>query len=70
MPAMKYALMAILALAALGGMGGVLVWFFKRLGRIETERWGRKVGLTTFDVKGKLARLFRKKPATPPRAQR
>jgi hypothetical protein len=62
---MRYGFMLVLCFAVIGGMSWVLVWFFRRLAKIENERWGAKVGLTTFDFKGKLTRLFRKKPARP-----
>jgi hypothetical protein len=61
---MRTALMLILCLAVVGGMGWVLYWFFRRLGRIEQERWGRKVGLAEPEFLAALKRLFKgKSPA-------
>ena len=42
---LRILLMLALCVAVIGTMGGVLVWFFRRLGKIEEERWGKRVGL-------------------------
>jgi len=37
----RYIFMPALSIVALGAMGLILSWFFRRLKRIESERWGK-----------------------------
>jgi uncharacterized protein HemY len=36
-------MMLVAAIIVAAAMGFILTWFFKRLRRIEEERWGNKV---------------------------
>lgn len=36
----RYVSMLILCLFVIVAMIGILAWFFRKLGKIETERWG------------------------------
>ncbi|MFO7870102.1 MAG: hypothetical protein R6V03_01555 [Kiritimatiellia bacterium] len=39
---LKYILMVVLCVIAGGAMAFILMWFFRRLNRIERDRWGDK----------------------------
>ena len=39
---MRYILMTVTCVFVSAAMGVILTWFFRRLHRIEEERWGKK----------------------------
>jgi hypothetical protein len=43
-PTFMNVLLIALSVATLAGTGVTLFWFFRRLTRIEEERWGRAMG--------------------------
>jgi hypothetical protein len=57
---LRYGLMLVLCVAVVATMGGVLVWFFRRLARIEEERWGKRVGFGRPDI---VTRFFARREA-------
>ena len=41
-PSMANLFLLLLSLIVIGSTGGILIWFFRRLKRIEDELWGSK----------------------------
>ena len=40
---LKYLGMMLLSIVVIGAITPVMLWFFRRLNRIEDEKWGRKL---------------------------